>query len=116
MTRAALVGTTLPATRDHRNGQPISPLPPPQPRPATKFGPRTPELDPTERIAQFRSSAVLAAVFFGSQHRLVAELRNGETDVEVAARALDLLDHTPSLTRRKLLSVFGAITWPRGPK
>jgi hypothetical protein len=57
--------------------------------------------------------ACLSAAFFGASHPLVTELRAAETDVEAAALALALLDSTPTLTRRRMLSVFGAVTWPR---
>jgi hypothetical protein len=77
------------------------------------FGPWSPAVDPTERGKQFRSLAALAAVFFGTQHGLVSELRAAEGDAAAAARALALLDTTPTLTRRRMLSVFGAITWRR---
>jgi hypothetical protein len=77
------------------------------------FGPWVAGIDPAEREKQFRSLAALAAVFLGSSHQLVAELRAAETDPEAAARALELIDAVPSLTRRRLLSVFGSVTWPR---
>jgi hypothetical protein len=60
----------------------------------------------TERIAQFRSLAALAAVFLGIAHALVAELRAAERDDDAAAAALALLDRVPTLQRRKMLSVF----------
>ena len=85
---------------------------------SSTFGPWVADLDPVERAKQFRSLAALSAVFLGSGHPLVAELRAAETSEEAAAQALELINHIPSLTRRTLLSVFGAITWgppkPRG--
>jgi len=46
--------------------------------PAAPFGPWSPGVDPVERVAQLRSLAGLAAVFCGSHHPLVAELRAAE--------------------------------------
>jgi hypothetical protein len=69
-----------------------------------RFGPWSPGLDPGERLARFRSLAGISAAFLGSGHRLVASLRAAETgDAAAGERA----------TRRRMLSVFGAITWPR---
>jgi hypothetical protein len=81
--------------------------------PAGPFGPWAPHVDGVERGKQFRSLAALAATFFGTGHPIVHELRCAETDPEAAARALALLDATPTLTRRRMLSVFGSVTWPR---
>jgi len=79
------------------------------------FGPwsPSPSISPVERTAQFRSLAALAAAYFGSGHRLVSELRHAEIDADAAARALALLDKTPTLTRRRLIATFGAVTWPK---
>jgi hypothetical protein len=82
----------------------------------TPFGPWVPGISPDERKAQFRSLAALAGVFLGSGSALVFELRQAEVDDAAAARALDALNAAPSLTRRRLLSVFGAITWPTKPR
>jgi hypothetical protein len=79
--------------------------------PAAPFGPWSPNVGPTERIAQLRSLAALAAVSVGSGHPLVTELRAAETDSDAAKRALALLDALPSLTRRRLIATFGAITF-----
>ena len=75
------------------------------------FGPWSPHVGPIERTAQFRSLAALAAMSVGSGHQLVAELRAAETDRDAAQRALALLDALPSLTRRRLIATFGAITF-----
>ena len=84
--------------------------------PAGLFGPWSPNVDPVERIAHLRSLAALAAVFGGSGHPLVAELRAAEIDHDAAERALTLLDTLPSLTRRRLIATFGAITFrPASP-
>jgi hypothetical protein len=84
-------------------------------RTSAPFGPWSPNaaVDHIERGKQFRSLAMGAAVFFGANHPLVRELRCAETDNDAAARALAMLDTTPTLTRRRLLSVFGSVTWPR---
>jgi hypothetical protein len=76
------------------------------------FGPWSPGLESVERVAQRRCLAGLAAVFLGSGHPLIVELRAAERDSDAVARALELLDRVPSLTRRRMLSVFGAVTWP----
>jgi hypothetical protein len=76
------------------------------------FGPWSPGLnDPVERGKQFRSLAALSAAFLGANHEIVSTLRHAENDDAAAARALELLDRTPSLTRRRLLSVFSRVTW-----
>jgi hypothetical protein len=80
------------------------------------FGPFIPGIVDVERIAELRSLAALCAVFCGSSHPLVAALRQAEADDAAAAQALELLNHIPSLTRRRLLSTFGAITWPAKPR
>jgi hypothetical protein len=78
------------------------------------FGPWSSGLDATERVAQFRSLASLAALMTGSGNPLVQALRQAEHDTAAAALALDLINALPALTRRRLLSTFGAVTWPRG--
>jgi hypothetical protein len=83
--------------------------------PAGPFGPWSPGIAPVERIAQLRSLAALAAVSVGSGHPLVAELRAAETDQDAAERALALLDALPSLTRRRLIATFGAVTFRSTP-
>jgi hypothetical protein len=81
------------------------------------LGSWSPNVNPVERTAQLRSLAALAAVFVGSNHRLIAELRAAETDRDAAERALALLDVLPSLTRRRLIATFGAMTFrPRSTK
>jgi hypothetical protein len=77
------------------------------------FGPWSPSLaDAIERRCQFRALGALAAVFLGSGHCLVAELRAAERDPIAAARAFALLGRIPTLTQRRLISVFGRVTWP----
>lgn len=80
---------------------------------AAPFGPWSPAVEPVERIAQLRSLASLCALMCGAHHPLVGALRRAEIDGEEAARALTLLDGLPALTKRRLLSTFGAVTWPR---
>jgi hypothetical protein len=81
--------------------------------PAGLFGPFRPDVDRVEKTAQFRALAMGAAVYCGSDHELVGELRKAETDETAAANALELLDRLPSLTRRRLISTFAAIMRPR---
>jgi hypothetical protein len=86
---------------------------------AAPFGPWSPGLSAEERKAQFRSLTALAAAFNGAVHPLVAALRDAERDEASAAHALDVLNALPALTRRRMLSVFGAAMWPpkpRGPR
>jgi hypothetical protein len=80
------------------------------------FGPWRPEIDPTERTAQLRCLAGLAAVFRGSHDPLVSALRAAEHDATALARAAELLERLPALVKRKLLSTYGAVTWPARPK
>jgi hypothetical protein len=78
------------------------------------FGPWAPDVEADERRRQFRSLAALAAAFTGSDSALVFALREAERDQGAAARALEILNGLPALTRRRLLlSVFGEVTWPR---
>jgi hypothetical protein len=46
------------------------------------------------------------------RQELALALRAIEQDLIAAPRALELLDKMPALTRRRMLSVFGAVTWP----
>jgi hypothetical protein len=78
--------------------------------PVTPFGPWSQAVGPVERIAQFRALCALTAAYCGSSHDLVGELRAAETDRNAADRAIALLDALPSLTRRRLIATFGAIT------
>jgi hypothetical protein len=80
---------------------------------AGAFGPWRNEIEPVERIAQLRSLAALAAIYLGSNHNLVVQLRNAENNDEALKTAGALLDRIPALTRRRLLATFGAITWPQ---
>jgi hypothetical protein len=77
------------------------------------YGPWSPTVDRIERGKQLRSLAALAAVYLGSNHPLVAELRAGEADAMAFVRAQSLIEALPSRTRRMLLGTFTAVTWPR---
>jgi hypothetical protein len=77
------------------------------------FGPWVEHLDPAERRKRFRSLASLAAAYLGSSHPLVTTLRKAEVDTMAATEALELLDTLPALTKRRMLSTFGAITSSR---
>jgi hypothetical protein len=82
-------------------------------RTSVAFGPFLAHVDRVEKIAQLRSLATSAAAFLGPGHELVSTLRRAENDEAAAAEALALIDKVPSLTKRKLLSLFGSVTWPR---
>jgi hypothetical protein len=79
---------------------------------SSPFGPWAPGIDAVERKAQFRSLATLAAAFTGSSSPVVAALRAAEADPTKADAALAALNAVPALRRRRLLSVFGSVTWP----
>jgi hypothetical protein len=82
------------------------------PHPAGGFGPWTAgDLSPIERAAQLRLLAGVAACFVGSANPVVTTLRRAEHDDDAKAQALALLNGIPSLTRRKIISTFGAVMW-----
>lgn len=64
-----------------------------------------------KREAQFRCLAGLAAVFLGRANPIVSTLRRAESDDRAMSDALNLLNRAPSLMRRKIISVFGAMQW-----
>ncbi len=76
------------------------------------FGPWSPAVDAAERQRQLRCLAGLAAVYCGSASELVQALRDAELDPGVLPHAAAVLDCMPSLARRRMLSTFGAVTWP----
>lgn len=76
------------------------------------YGPWSPTCDRIERGKQLRSLAALVAAHYGSEHPLVSELRAAETDPMAFVRAQEAFERLPSLTRRKVLSTFSAITRP----
>jgi hypothetical protein len=80
------------------------------------YGPWSPTVDRIERGKQLRSMAALTAVYLGSDHPLVAELRAAETDAMAFVRAQDLVEALPAGTRRRLLGTFSRITWPPKPR
>lgn len=80
---------------------------------ATPFGPWVPGIGSAERKAQFRSLTALVAAFCGSGSPVVAAMRAAERDEAARADALVALNSLPALTRRRLLSTFGAATWPQ---
>jgi hypothetical protein len=81
--------------------------------PSQRFGPWSPGLEPGERLARFRSLAGISASFLGSSHPLIAALRAAESgDAAAGERAIRDLDDIPALTKRRLLSVFSAVTFP----
>jgi hypothetical protein len=86
--------------------------------PASPFGPWVAGIAGDERKVQLRSIAVLVAAFCGSSAPAVGALRDAEADTTKSDAALAALDAIPTLKRRRLLSVFGAVTWPanRGVK
>jgi len=77
-----------------------------------RFGPFCDGLAETERVAELRSIAALVAICCGSSSPAVAALREAETDTTASAAALAAVNALPTLTRRRMLSTFGAITWP----
>ncbi len=79
--------------------------------PARSYGPWSPTVDATERVAQLRSLSALAFAYFGPDHRLISELRAGETDIGGFARDQDLVEALPALIHRRILSTFARVTW-----
>src|SRR5215470_9006784 len=74
------------------------------------WGPWSPGvLDDVERRCQLRSLAALTAIFFGSNHTLVGELRDAEHgDVSASRRALELIDCLPTrVTPKNVVGVPG---------
>jgi hypothetical protein len=80
---------------------------------AAPFGPWVPGASFDERMAMFRMLAGLTAVYVGSWHPLVAELRHAERDQAAADRALESFGRLPALVRRKILCTWGAVQWPK---
>jgi hypothetical protein len=77
------------------------------------FGPWSPTIQREERGKQLRSLASIAHVILGPRHPLIAELRRAETDAIASVKAQDLIEKLPALTRRRMLSVFSAVTFGR---
>ncbi len=89
------------------------------PRPADRFGPWTPGIDPAERLARLRSMAALAKALAGpAAAPLIEELHRAEQGEDGADEAaLAALDRLPPRIRRNLLSSFQAANpvQPRPP-
>ena len=62
-----------------------------------------------ERAARFRELRALATVYVGPRLPLTVALRSAALDVAPASLALDELGAIPPLTRRRLLSTYGAL-------
>jgi hypothetical protein len=69
--------------------------------------------DAIERAAQIGRLCGIAAMLLRSTHPLVALLRQSARDDTALARALEMVDALPSLTRRRLISTFAAVQWAR---
>jgi hypothetical protein len=81
--------------------------------PALLFGPWVPDISETERVAGFRALAALTAVFAGSGHVAVGALRRAESDASLSGAAQAAFDGLPALPRRKIISVYAAVMYPR---
>jgi hypothetical protein len=84
------------------------------PSPATKiaYGRWSPTISRDEPGQQHRSTAALALIYLGPDHRLVAELRDAEVDPMVFVRAQSLIEALPALTRCRILGMFSRVTCP----
>jgi hypothetical protein len=67
--------------------------------------------DPIDRAGRVGRVCGIATLLLGSNHPLIAVLRAAERDDQALARALDLIDALPTLTRRKLIASYGATQW-----
>lgn len=76
------------------------------------FGPFRHDVGVVERVAQFRTLAVLAKVLHGDSP-LWFLFRHAETDDGARAAALKAFDTLPALTRRRILATYAAVTWPK---
>jgi hypothetical protein len=78
------------------------------------FGPWSPGLvDDVERGKQLRCLQGLVAVHVGWGHPLIRALRHAEHDSGALQQAFELFGDIPVLTQRRMLSTFGAVTWPK---
>jgi hypothetical protein len=82
--------------------------------PSGAFGPWIADVEPGEERAQLRLVGGIAAAFIGSWHPLVATIRRAEDDACAKADTLRMLNVLPSLTRRRIVSVFGGVMWAKG--
>jgi hypothetical protein len=81
------------------------------PHPAGGFGPWVADLEHAEERAQLRLIGGITASFIGCQHPIIAILRRAEGDADAKAEALRMLNCLPSLTKRRIISVFGSVMW-----
>jgi hypothetical protein len=72
-----------------------------------------PGIPEPDRVAGLRALAALVAVHCGSDHPAVAALRHAELDTSTSDRALAMFDKLPALPRRKIISVYAAVMYPR---
>jgi hypothetical protein len=77
------------------------------------FGPWSPTCDRIERGKQLRSLQAILACHHGSDHPLIARLRAAERDAMAYVDALTEFEQLPPLHRRRVLTTFSMITWPR---
>ncbi|MCW2244736.1 hypothetical protein M2352_000327 [Azospirillum fermentarium] len=79
-----------------------------------QWGPFTPGIDPAERLARLRSLRSLASVLVhpNDAARLLSVLREAEANDNAAPQALDLINHLPALSRRRLLASYAAVHTP----
>jgi hypothetical protein len=76
------------------------------------FGPWSPTVKECELKPQLRTLQTLVHSYCGYD-ALVRRLREAEQSPAALEDAGAMFDDLPPLTRRKILSTFTAITWPR---
>jgi len=78
------------------------------------FGPWSPALaDDIERRCQLRCFGGVVACYRGSSDPLIAVLRAAESGGEALDHARLIFDGLPALPQRRIISTFGAVTWPK---
>jgi hypothetical protein len=77
---------------------------------ASVFGPDL-QADPIDRAGQVGRVCGIVVMLLGSRHHLVALLRRAERDERALAKALDIIEVLPTLTRRRLIASYGATEW-----
>jgi hypothetical protein len=77
---------------------------------ASVFG-AGPASDPIDRAGQVGRVCGIAAMLLRSCHPIVPLLRRAERDDVALARALDMIDALPTMTRRRLIATYGATQW-----
>jgi len=77
------------------------------------WGPWAPNIPPAERVARFRALRALVRVLTGPGPLVVA-LARAETDPAAADEAAALLSRLPSLSRRRVLATYAALSRPVG--